>query len=300
MRVNIESCGNYCIDEILKKHDNVLLDTGVTTSSKVSSWYENHVFYARNFSQLDSNLLSEVYENVETAKRLFLNPKIFTTEGVAYEIANHGKIVKDKLSWLRKREKLRSRKDKMRQDDYDYYTALRANSLADICFSLYRCYKEALKKSFCPADRKKYNEIEKIVMKIVNNSGIKREPSSACWENNEMCEYPADEQLISSALYLSIIDNKNSAIISTDSDIPIILLKVKEYCSSENIRCGCKVLEKLCRNPIQPYLISKNNEVGIAVETLDNHSYLDEFSDERIERIDLVKKEVEDYLLKII
>ncbi|MFH1376734.1 MAG: hypothetical protein ABIH25_03795 [Candidatus Woesearchaeota archaeon] len=296
MRIHIESCGNYCIDEILEKHDIVLLDTGVTTSRNTHSWYEDHVFYAKYFSQLDSNLLSEVCENVETAKRLFLNPKIVTTEGVAYEIANHGKIAKDKLSWLRQREKLRSRKDKMRQDDYDFYTALKANSLADVCFSLHKFHKDALKKIFNPDDRNKYNEIEKMVMNVVNNSGIKRESFSVY---GEMGKFFTDEQLVASALYLSIVDNKNTAIISTDSDIPIILLKVKEYCSLEN-RCGCKVLEKLCRNPIQPYLISKNNKVGIAVETFDNNECIDEFSDERIKTINSVKKSIEDSLLKII
>jgi len=239
----------YSMLDLLDGEEIILLD-GEPMRSGHPNWYSRHFFDAQRFQDLDEQVLEDISEYFKTMKEFFTASNVRTTPLVYEEMQRFESIVHGKLEKLTKHEQNAIRYHEKQDESTQYKRQL----LETITFQQRLMCKKARKKVFNPDVALRFEDLENKISIVSAMSKAKKDFS---WRYNcipaKHNGQHADEQLVAAGLYLSIVDGKQVAVVSPDSDMGRILDEGADYLRRCGNLMGLPVKERLCDYPVRVY-----------------------------------------------
>ena len=256
----------YSFESILQIEPLILIDTGIKDYTN-PRWYKDKVYYASKFSQLDKSVLEQNLGILEKFKTQLSEPTVYTTKKVVEEIGGFVDIITEKLVTLNRFENLRhERKNNRRYDKYD--DSQEKKLLQELCFLYDQIYRLASHKVLKIENPKSFHGLEQIVLATGIFGGKKDFTDRYGMRTKKKAEdRHTDEELVATALYLSITEGKQSCIVTPDSDIKRLLLKTKEYLTDKKTEDNEVYLKALTKNPVRVYFMKEGGSIKLAADT---------------------------------
>ena len=210
----------FTSDEILQRSDYVLLDTCVSTSD--GDWYSGTFLGLNKKSEFS---LGSIEKEIESARRFadFLeNPNVLVTPGVSQEILSFVDRLKKNIDLVK--IKAGFRRGWLKREDLE-----KLSEFYELQETRYYKCKES---EFFPREKTEYDFLEKIVLGVTEETHAKIDYGKVYHPDRrteKRVDFHTDEQLVASALYLSVAEDKSCAIITRDTDIKRILFNTLSY-----------------------------------------------------------------------
>ena len=272
-------------DEILRQESYVICDSSLTSISS-SDWYQDRVYDARFFSEINSDILEAEIIDLEYFLEVLRNPLVFTTKGVLYELENTRDMVGDKLKFLNKQENLVGRKNRKRFHRGDNQRIL----LKQILDTFYESSRQSKGSVFFPEQKFQYNALERIVFKVTEHTDSKIDldelyPKKRA-KPKKVQDFHTDEEIVASALYLSAIDSRIGCILTRDSDIKRILINTLAYMSLSDVKGLHDIHNTVKKNRIRIYYVIESKRGDLVFDTSEFDPSRSKLSREIIDSID--------------
>jgi len=192
-----------------------------------------------------------------TANRLtnswFCQQEVHAVPLVLEEMTRFRDIVHDKLLFLVQMAG-NGRRRKHRDDNERGLRTL----LEEVSFQLYRIARTAERNRYKCADTRWDKSLHTLACTVSYLNGI------AHLESNRRSEYLfADEQLVSTALYRSIIEGKSTAIVTRDSGINLLLRHCVDHCAKSSY----PLCDALTMNPIRIFFVGDAQDVALQLDS---------------------------------
>lgn len=260
---------NLSFDDIIKREPLILTDGGLETRDN-SDWYKFEVYDSHNYSQIDYQATYNKAKFLEEFKNWWLEPSVLTSEKITEEIKRYLDDIREKLKYLNEEERNRPKRYKKKnlKVHYDNTENIR-KPLEEVALLYNQIYQIAKKSVFKPNDPIKFACLENIVLTIAENSKAKRNFSFR-YNNfdSKAKDLHADEELVASALYSSIVDKEGVCIVTGDSDINRLLLSVHcHLIHSGMYDINGYLLLALEENPIHIYFNTTWNALDYVLDT---------------------------------
>ncbi len=247
------------LDDILAEEPLILTDTGLYATS----WYQEDVYDISLFSEINKDVLCNQQIALQNLFNWFSHPNVFTTERVVREIKRIKELVREKLIYLNSFEKRAIKKTRKKiMKDSDGYREINKKLLQDICFQYIQIIKIASNSVLKPEYTKGFNILYELVLRVAKETGAKINFDSLYLDFRPPAEdFHTDEQLVATALYISVFDKKSSCIITNDSDITRILVNTYNYSANMHDKGNilkAQISRALKENPIHVYFLKDN------------------------------------------
>ncbi len=249
-------------ESILKRRDYVICDSSVFSPAGFD-WYGEGVYDARDFAAVNSRCVRELTEYLKYFGDFFQNKNIFAVPGVSLELKRARDMVADKIKYLKIREK--SREDRKHHNGENKLMLLQE---AQNLFHQY--YMRTRRISFLPRYKGEYDVLEKIVMRVTENTGAKIDLDKVYntrAKPKKIEDFHADEQAVAASLYLSLAENKESGILARDSDIRRILANTLSYLFYSEKSQFNDFLSQIRGNKIEVYFVSSFQQAKLVFDT---------------------------------
>lgn len=211
------------LEEISEEEPIVLSDSWVGGSM---GWYEDYVYETRSFSDVDSWILTEMLEKARKFRDSFFRQNVYVVKNVVAEMARFQAIIRGKVIALNGYDRLSLGKRKAFSPEHFETKSI----FEELCFVYAQIHRAALGRLLAPQDSEAFCNFEKAMLVLASQTNVKIDFGSRYNRISERAEdLHADEQLAAAALYLSIAEKKQSAIITNDSDIGRLLCKARRY-----------------------------------------------------------------------
>ena len=257
-----ESTELLTFEDILKRVDYVICDSSVFSPAGFN-WYMEGVYEARDFAAVNSRCVRELTEYLKYLDEFFQNKNIFAVPGVSLELKRASDMVADKIRYLKLREK--SGKDRKHHNGENKLMLLQE---AHDLFHRYHMHTRRI--SFLPRYKGEYDVLEKIVMRVTENTGAKidlHEVYNTRAKPRNIEDFHADEQAVAASLYLSLAENKEIGILTKDSDIRRILGNTLSYLFYSEKSQFNDFLSWIRANKIEVYFVSSFQQAKLVFDT---------------------------------
>jgi len=260
------------LEELLKE-SLILTDQSIKNETH---WFREGVYSARLYYEMDTELLNQALESSKFAKDFFSHPNVKTVPKKLDEIAEFTELLYDKLITInniersrRKKTSTSYRRKKINKATEKIKDGMENRKLfSDICFENQQLEKTARKSLIIPDDREKYTILERVVKLIDYATGAKINYSERYGEiRSEKQDDNSDEQLVATALYLSIFDNTPVSVLSGDSDIKRLLYRTVNCLYFIDTNNTSFFQEKLRQNPIKVFFCDNNHTIAAWINT---------------------------------
>jgi hypothetical protein len=124
--------------------------------------------------------------------------------------------------------------------------------------------------SFLPRYKWEYDVLEKIVMRVTENTGAKidlHEVYNTRAKPRNIEDFHTDEQAVAASLYLSLAENKEVGILARDSDIRRILANTLSYLFYSEKNQFNDFLSQIRGNKIEVYFVSSFQQAKLVFDT---------------------------------
>ncbi len=259
---------------ILDREQVILTDNNLQFSGD-SGWYENEVYHARRFSSIKLDILSGTITSLEERLWWLSHPNVYITEKILEEVKRFTYVISNKLISLNRPERLSS---PSRQRDYqhrhktldghdshegsghgrsDYESSGQRQLMESIGFLYKEIVRISKKSIFKPARRGVLISLENVVETITAHTAAKFDFYDFCANSENTAkkyeDLHADEQLVATALYISLVDMTSNCIVTKDRDIRKILVNILNYLSHAETMEANHILSALIEKPISVY-----------------------------------------------
>lgn len=211
-------------EDILEREGYAICDASIISPSNLN-WYWEGVYRARNFSGINSEYVEGEAEYLKYFIEFLQNQNVFVARGVSLQIQRARYMVADKIKYLKMREK----KDR----DWKHQNGEnKINLLQEVHDLFHSSFRETKRVSFLPKQRQKYNDLERIVMSVTEQTRAKVDLDEVYEQRakpKRVQDFHADEQTVAAALYLSIIENRKGCILTRNLNIERILTNTLSY-----------------------------------------------------------------------
>lgn len=272
-------------DEILRQESYVICDSSLTSISS-PDWYQGWVYDARFFSEIKRDILEAEIMDLKYFLEVLRNPIVFTTKGVLYELKNARDMIGDKLKFLNKQENLVGGKNRKRLHRGDNQKIL----LQQILDTFYESSRQSESSVFFPRQKFQYNALERIVLKVTKHTDSKIDLDELYPEKRakpkKVQDFHTDEEIVASALYLSVIDSRMGCILTRDSDIRRILMNTLTYMSLSDVKGLHDIRNTVKKNRIRIYYVTESERGNLVFDTSEFDPSRRKLSREIIDSID--------------
>ena len=268
-------------EEILEREEYVLVDTSVSGSKENSGWYRKFVYDADSFSDIDEGVFRERIIGLDFFNSFLRNSNIYTSRGVSFEIENGRNMVQEKIRYLEDRASEDSflmefsdrgvfRRRLRRKDHNSNGTEPPQKELLREIQNLYhKAYVQSRRAVLETEEENTYEYLENLVLKVTEHTNAKKDfgPRYGEFVREDKEDFHTDEQLVSLALYSSVMGNE-SCIITRDSDFERILNNTLSYLlHSDNHFSSDYLLKFFQENRIQIFYPISHEEGKIVLDT---------------------------------
>jgi len=242
-------------EDIVDSANIVLVDT-YPLRLVYGHWFRDTVYRAKRFAKLDAAMLYGAADELYTVLFRLSNTKIKTVPGVQEELQSISKRVQDKLEYLQEAEL-----------DYDSgqssvhprvleLTTEGKNSMQEIAW-VYQQLVRAATKSIAVKDTDCLSPLMELVLAVTESTNAKRDfnPRYNPDYESRYEDSHKDEQLVATALCLSVMEQTPCAIVSIDSDINRIFRYSIEYLRISGLEGAGMLLKKIEHIPVRSYFI---------------------------------------------
>ncbi len=240
----------------------VLFDTGPCERPLGGRWYQEFIFPAKDFSEIDSEALEKKLLCLGQFQHLILNSRSFTVLEVVFEMKRYSRILHEKLCNLNKLVEIKQRRKRHENGGYEDETEERNKDLfEEISFLQAKMCKFANQKAIKARNPAELARLEKIVGEVIRATGVKEKRRYAEYDGYLKHEdLKADDKLAATALYLALTERKANTILTSDSDIAFIINNVHYELSG--LPNFAPRLELLKTHPIRVYY-ANGEDTGI-------------------------------------
>lgn len=265
----------FTFNEILESNDYVLCDTSITGIEK-GDWYWDSIYPVHRFSELDIGEIENKIRSIKSFNDFLMHLKVFVTGGVSRETFTIISLLADKIKFLSWRKGLTKRDGKLRREIEEESTE--ESVLKEIYNSFFESYvlTKRFRFEFPHGNNGAYNFLEKIVLNVAEHTHAKIDYEEVYHPNRrpkKVEDFHTDEQLVATALYLSVVEEKSCGILTRDSDIRRILYHTLSYLTyyHEHERPKYReILQSIKRWKIKVY---HNTDVRSQLAELDYNSF---------------------------
>jgi len=240
------------IDNILEQENTILMD-GSAGMLNTNDWYKEGICGSKTFSQIPEQELRQGIRAYNRGVELFSNPKVRTTEKVAQEMAEFERILREKLTRVTEIEAGISSRTTLGAQYIDVREA-RRKLFEELCSTYGRMIELARKSVFLPGDRALLEKLESAAITVAENTDAKKDFAKRNGQQRRKNkDSHADEQLVATAIYLSVAERRQNCIITGDSDLGRILTDCKHFVL-KSTDPNCRVIaEQLATSPVRIY-----------------------------------------------
>ena len=222
--MDIKKTELFTFKDILKQENYVICDSSVFSPSG-PNWYWEGVYEAKNFAEIDSEYVKGEAEHLKYFTEFLANQNVYVVPGVCLELQRVRETVADKIKYLKMETKKYSKWGHHKGEN-------KINLLQEVHDMFHESCMEAKRVSFLPKQRQEYNNLERIVMNVTEQTGAKIDFDEIYIQRTKpkkIEDLHTDEQTVTVALYLSVIENRKGCILTNDSDIGRILPNTLSY-----------------------------------------------------------------------
>lgn len=250
------------LEEISEEEPIVLSDSWVGGSR---GWYEDYVYKTRSFSDVDSWILIEMLEKARKFRDSFFRQNVYVVKNVVAEMARFQAIIRGKVVALNGYDLLGVGKRKAFSPEHFETKSI----FEELCFVYAQIHKAALSRLLAPQDAEAFGKFEKAMLVLASQTNAKIDFGSRYNRTMGRAEdLHADEQLAAAALYLSIIEGKQSAIATNDSDMGRLLYKARKYIKERYGRRS-ECFASLVRYPTKVYFFPNRGQEAYMIYSSD-------------------------------
>ena len=255
------------LQSVLQQADYVLCDNSTFGQGKGSDWYWDFIYPIHRFSELDFNSIQRQIEYTKSSLNLLAHPKTFVVSGVSSEILTIVNILSDKISFLLGEEKRSLRRSGKRFTDHSENESVEKVMLNELCNLLHVSYQQSKRSELARRNNEKYNFLERIVLSVTENTGAKVDYEKVYHPNRgpkKVEDFHTSEQLIATALYLSVSESKSCSILTRNSNIRRILFNTLSYLTYPDKSVYRGVIDSATKkNNIRVYYVTGLNELRL-------------------------------------
>ena len=241
---------NITLTDLLAKEECIISDSSISPGGYRGQWYRNGIAPATTYSSLNGQDVLLGHNASKDLRDWLAHEKVHTVWRVQDEIREFSEIIK------RKEEKLFSDSSTRELADFDH-VRLRLSEIA----KNYAAATQYAKDVVVPSDIHKSKFIYELVLKVSADTSAKKDYGHRYGrEKSNRPDRKTDEQLVAMALYLSMIEKKRTAIVSSDSDIGRLLTYATHYLidlARDEVK---PYVDRLKSNPVRSYFVK---DVGI-------------------------------------
>lgn len=209
------------MDELL--HEPLILSDATPFNRRGSSYQE--VFYpAKKFRQLEG--LGALIDEVRLHREWFSQPNVVTTERVADELARMDRMYRQKLKHLNRAKATRGRRKGLKE-----LSEKSANQVLfeDLAFGTNKLARTAKNSLLHVARPGLYTAFVDTLTSFATENGVKRDYSERHGSIRRAQDLHADEELVGASLYLSVVERRPHAVVTSDHDLHTLLNYATHY-----------------------------------------------------------------------
>lgn len=246
-----------------------LIDTSVE-GALVSGWYEE-IYAERRFERVNVDLLRDVAAQLEDVMTVLRLPRVSTVERVAEECKRMDCIMREKVTYMNMVER-KHRSTLPRHSRTPNGSSEGEFLMKGIAFLYNRIWREATFSLVKPASPKFYEAMSYMVEGIGEISHAKSNIDRPEMRSRKAVDLRADEQLVGAALCLSVTEDKQTSIVTADTDIFSLLIRSIDFLASVNSssvesRFAQNVIEHLKTSPVRIYCITQHGRLKYRFDT---------------------------------
>jgi len=221
------------IESIFRKNSFVICDSSFCTPIS-QAWYEEGVYCKNSFRQIDLEREADAARSLEGLLFFLEGDNVLTAEGVPTEIARARDMIDGKIKFLREIKRFHDYAKRSRRDVIG--TTRQEDSLRMLEELFHQAYLLSKRHVFSPHDRRKYDVLEREVVRVAEQTCAKVDFSFRYGERTKpkkADDLHTDEQIVAVAFYLLLNDEGKVGILTRDSDIKRI---TQSAMKCENLR----------------------------------------------------------------
>ena len=255
------------LQEVFQQADYILCDNSTFGQGKGGDLYWDFIYPIHRFSELDFNSTQRQLEYTKSSLNLLAHPKTFVVSGVSSEILTLANILSGKISFLLREEEMSLRRSGKRFTDRFENESVEKAMLNELFRLLHLSYQQSKKSEFSPRQIEKYNFLEKIVLSVAENTGAKIDYDAVYHPNRgpkKVEDFRTSEQLVTTALYLSVSENKSCTLLTRNSGIRRILFNTLSYLTYPDRSVYRGIIDSAAKkNNIRVYYVTGLNELRL-------------------------------------
>lgn len=260
----------YTLDQVLKEQNRIFSDSSIYRHLPgVRDWYKETVYGRDELHQLDLAKLAEVRDSLEREISWWCQPQTFSTGKIVEEKERFNQILRRKLDYFR--DKLGNRNKELRQRAS---IAMYGHPYPQICHSYETILHKAFASLYEPKEEDVFAALEHFVIEIGKETSAKKDFSERHGDRRRgknKVDLHADEQVVASAIYSSVVEKTPCAIVTPDSDHQRLLAEVQKYVHQrEDLGPMSKAL---LENPVQVYFVQSEETVWFRGATSSPESF---------------------------
>ena len=248
-------------EELLEREKYILCDSSVGYHSDFN-WYYEEVYGTGSFSRINEAVLRRVVVYLEDFLLFLSNPNVYTVSWVSCEFENARNMVEKKMHFLHAGYGFR------RKYKRPFQIPIQKELLEEIQTKFHEMYLQSRRSLLRPEKKKLYGSLENIVLGVTSNTNSKIDFDFLYGEytGKEKEDFHTDEQLVATALYLSLA-GKESCIFTRDSDIRRILINTLRYLSHPEAHNLGDMMEAVRENRVIIYYNAAPEQAEISLDT---------------------------------
>ncbi len=273
-------------EDIMDREIYIISDSDTHNTSGVD-WYADFVYPADYYHEMDIHSLSSSAHCVAGLRDWFSEPRVHAVPNVVAEIARFRDILHYKVTMLNEFETARhrssgknrvvNRRKRKMNGRFEERSGEAKSILEGICFDYVRIFKSAEKNAFRPESPDRFRCIGEKVLHVAESTGCKVDNKALFGQRYTDCEdLHADEQIVAAALYRSLYEGKETAIVTPDSDLARILVNTY-YDMRQDSRESAEVVSfAMSKYPIRLYFVKKDplTSTSSAILLIDSAEHL--------------------------
>lgn len=255
------------LEEVLEKEDKVICDLSIESDGEMD-FYGRTIRPLSRFIDLQSDAVLKQIGFLDFFLNVLRHSKTIVLSGVTLENRTMINLLKTKIDFLTIEEERASR-NKSRKGTGGQHNLESERELLKEVYRLFRELGAQTKgKHFVPQQQVAYDFIERMVLSVASKTGAKIDTGKRYNPEREknVRDFHTDEQIVATALCLSIFENKSVAILTRDRDIKRILFNTLSYVSYLGRKEYTEMMKSSARRGIKLYRTGRIGEANLAYD----------------------------------
>ncbi len=220
--------GPFTFEEILKKGDFILLDNCLQRKNRINKWFED-IYECKFFTELNEDLLERIHEYTTAFHQQFLHKNTYTVPFAFEEIAYFYEKIKESFDFYNdnhlsfkycKRKRTQGkRKERILEKGH---AETKKEKYSNIVWDMLQAKKKA-RSSLYKKNDDLFLFLNSILLWLSENKGKGNNSYQKSIYRKKIENVYADEQLVSSLAYHSIVEEEQGIIATADKDVSSLL-----------------------------------------------------------------------------